>query len=82
MREGGSRGAVVETGGIRKSVEGPVRRYFVSGEGAVETGTTVVQGRDVGAVGANDTEAGRSSYGVPDTGDKFEGEKAEGLFFA
>ena len=44
------------------------------------TGGTVVQGRDVGAVGANDTEAGRSSYGVPDTGDKFEGKKAEGRF--
>ena len=44
------------------------------------TGGAVVQGEDLGVVGANDAETGGSSCGVPATGIEVEVKKAEGRF--
>ena len=46
------------------------------------TGSDVVRGEDLGVVGANVAEAGRSSCGFPATEDEVEGKKAEGKFVA
>ena len=46
------------------------------------TGGAVFWGGDLGVVGANGTEAGRTSCGVLATGDEVEEKKAEGRFVA
>ena len=46
------------------------------------TGCDVVWGRDLVFIGANGTETGGSSCGVPATGEKVEGKEAEGRFVA
>ena len=47
-----------------------------------DTGGVVVCGGYLGFVSYNSAEAGRSSCGVPETGDEIEGKKAKGRIVA